>query len=78
MLEIIYLALLVYQYCAERVFVTLVVDLILSAFIGKGEPLYLTMLFHYDVQGKCKKFVFIDYYWKASILLLFLLFNLLH
>ena len=54
MLEIIYLALLVYQYCAERVFVTLVVDLILSAFIGKGEPSYLTVLFHYDVQGKCK------------------------
>lgn len=54
MLEIIYLALLFYQYCAERVFVTLVVDLILSAFIGRDEPSYLTMLLHYDVQGKCK------------------------
>lgn len=54
MLEIIYLALLVYQYCAERVFVTLVVDLILSALIGKDERSYLTMLFHYHVQGKCK------------------------
>lgn len=40
MLEIIYLALLVYQYCAERVFVTLVVDLILSALIGKDERSY--------------------------------------
>ena len=38
MLEIIYWALLVYQYCAERVFVTIVVDLILSSFIGKDEP----------------------------------------
>ena len=54
MLEIIYLAQLVYQYCAERVFVTLVVDLILSAFIGKDKPSYLMMLFHYRVQGKCK------------------------